>query len=312
MQHKLHIRKYVFCFLIFFAFYDNSFASFFAVVVQGISIEPYNQVFKGIKKSYGNDLKRVVLCGFKGDLKRYIKEKKPFVIFTIGEWALSEVSSIKDIPIVYTMVLNPNPYLSGHKNISGVSMLVSARKKLEYIKKYLPKTKRIGVIYNPGHSYYLYKELLDAAKDFKVSIVAKKVFSSQQVIDAIKKISQNIDLFFMLPDVTVISPETLSFMNLFFLKKSIPIVTFSEKYLKLGALMAIYSEPFSMGVQAGILAKKILKGTVMTPVTVCPDERFKINSYVAECLGLPTYEGNRREMIVHEDNEKDKEFSPHN
>jgi len=311
MQYKPYIRKYIFCFLIFFAFYDNSFASFFAVVVQSIRIEPYNKAFEGIRSSYGNDLKRIILFDYKGDIKKYIKEKRPLIIFVIGEWALSEVSSIKKIPIVYTMVLNPYPFLSANKNISGVSMLASAQKRFEYIKKYIPETKRIGVIYNPKHSYYLYKDLLDTARRFHISIVAKEVPSSQDVIDAIKEISDNIDVFLMLPDVTVITPETLSFMNLFFLKKSIPIVTFSEKYLKLGALMAIYSDPFSMGFQAGILAKKILQGKVKPPIIVWPKEKLKINPYVAKNLSLPIYE-DRKGIIAHGDNKKDKGFSSNN
>ncbi len=310
MHRKASI--YIFCFLIFFTSYSNSFAFFSAIVVQSIKVEPYNRAFEGIKSSYGNNLKRIIVSTYKGDIKEYIEEKKPRIIFAIGEWALSKVLSIKKIPIVYLMVLNPYPFLSDNKNISGVSMLVSPQKRFEYIKKYIPHAKRIGVIYNPKHSGYMYKELCKAAKKTQMSLVAKKVFSSQDVIDAIKEISDdNIDVFLMLPDVTVITPETLSFMSLFFFKKSIPIITFSEKYLKLGALMAIYSDPFHIGVQAGILARKILQGKVRLPVIIWPKGKLKINPYVAKNLSLPIYEDGKG-MRAHGDNKKDKKFSPHN
>jgi len=300
----------VFCFLIFFTFHNNTFAFFSALVVQSINVEPYNKAFEGIKSSYGNNLKRIIICTYKGDIKEYIEKKKPHIIFAIGEWALSKVLSIKKIPIVYLMVLNPHPFLSVNKNISGVSMLVSPQKRFEYIKKHIPHAKRIGVIYNPKNSAYIYKELFKAAKKNQMSLVAKKVFSSKDVIDAIKEISDNIDLFFMLPDATVISPESLSFMNLFFLKKSIPIVTFSEKYLKLGAFMAIYSDPFDMGFQAGTLAKKIIKGKVKPPIIVWPKARFKINPYVAKNLGLKI--DKKKRISPDENNEKNKRISFNN
>jgi putative ABC transport system substrate-binding protein len=67
-----------------------------------------------------------------------------------------------------------------------------------------------------------------------------------------------IDAFWMIPDLTVYSPETIEFLLLFFLENQKPIISFSEKYVEMGALMSISIDPFDIGNQAGEMAKAIL------------------------------------------------------
>ena len=71
---------------------------------------------------------------------------------------------------------------------------------------------------------------------------------------------EKIDVFWMLPDITVITPETVEFLLLFSFKNRIPLLAFSEKYLELGAFMSTGIDPFDMGAQAGEMANKILSG----------------------------------------------------
>jgi putative ABC transport system substrate-binding protein len=68
------------------------------------------------------------------------------------------------------------------------------------------------------------------------------------------------DLFWMLPDATVITPETVESILLLSLDYKIPILTFSEKYLELGAMLSIGVDPFDIGCQAGEMARKIFSG----------------------------------------------------
>jgi len=59
----------------------------------------------------------------------------------------------------------------------------------------------------------------------------------------------------------VITPETIEIMLLFSFENHIPVLTFSEKYVELGALMSIGIDAFDMGCQAGEMANQILKGS---------------------------------------------------
>ena len=64
----------------------------------------------------------------------------------------------------------------------------------------------------------------------------------------------------MLPDITVVTPETVESMLLFSMENNIPILAFSEKYLELGAMLAIGIDPFDIGSQAGEMAQNIFAG----------------------------------------------------
>ena len=288
MQYiKVLKTNFYFVFIILWVCTETLFAHPLAIVIQGINVKPYNKVLEGIKKSCNAKIEKIVLYEYKGDLNSYIRKKNPDLLFAIGRWAFSELSYIEDIPIIYLMVLNPSPSLKKRKNIAGIDMLISAKKSIFYIKKYIPKTKCIGTIYNPAHSKSIIEELSNSVKEFHMCLMTKKANSVKDVIHAINEIADKIDVFLMIPDITVLTPETVRFMSIFFLKKMIPIVTFSKKYLDMGALMAIYADPYDMGVQAGNLANQILQKKVKLPIQLRPKKEIvMINSYVAKNLGL--------------------------
>ncbi len=258
----------------------------FALVIQSVDIRPYNRVYQGIRKAYGKNIERVILYGYKGNIREIIQKKRPSIIFTIGEWALSRVIYIHKIPIVYAMILNPYPFIAENKNITGVSMLASPDRTFKWIKKYLPTKRRIGIVYDPNCSRFIYRIFSPAAKKNHLFLITKRINSTKEVISAIKELSEKIDIFLMFPDTTIITPETISFMNLFFLKKSIPVVTFSEKYLNMGAFMAVYTDPYEIGIKAGNLAKQIIQRRIKPPPIIFPKGKIKINPYVAKNFGL--------------------------
>ena len=83
-------------------------------------------------------------------------------------------------------------------------------------------------------------------------------------LKSIQDMKGKIDVFWMLPDLTVITPETIEFMLLFSLENKIPVFAFSEKYVELGAFMSIGVDAFDIGIQAGEMAEKILSGGDLT------------------------------------------------
>ncbi len=296
MPHTRLINKH-FCLFFFalFLFVAGDVLAFpLAIVVQGVMVRPYDEVFKGIKSSYGSNIDRIILYGYKGDLEQYVRQRQPSLLFAIGKWALSNLSSINDIPIIYLMVLNPDPSITRKRNIAGIEMLVPANRELFHIRRLIPAAKRVGVIYSPKHSRAIYRDISEAVKQYHMQIIGKEVVSAGDLPRAISSMAGSIDIFIMIPDITLITPDTLHFMALFFLKRSIPVVTFSEKYLKMGAFMAIYPDPYGIGVQAGGLAKKILQKRIRLPARLWPKkEIIKVNPRVLNNLGFYMQTGYR-------------------
>ncbi|MGD2127403.1 MAG: ABC transporter substrate binding protein [Desulfobacteraceae bacterium] len=231
------------------------------VAVQSLRIQPYEEAIKGFKSSCHAQIQRMVISERQEvDVVREIKRIRPDMVLAIGRDALSTVKRIKNIPIVYLMVLNPQTMLSGENNITGVSMNISPEKQLTALLGALPRTKRIGLVYDPNRTAYFVKEAQDAARTMGVTLVAKKAPNSKDAPSLIMTLKKKIDVFWMIPDITVITPETVEFLILFSLENNIPLLTFSEKYLELGAFMSTAIDPFDMGAQAGEMANKIFRG----------------------------------------------------
>ena len=229
------------------------------VAVESIRVAPYEEAIKGFKSVCDARIKRLVVSELKGtDVVEKIHKIRPDMVLAIGMEALTRVKRIKNIPVVYLMVLNPQSIVSGEKNITGVSMNIPQESQLLTLLEALPDMKAIGLLYDPDRTGYLAERARDAARKTGIKLIAKEVHSSKRVPSLIKDMTGKIDIFWMLPDLTVITPETVEFLLLISLGNNIPILTFSEKYVELGALLSIGIDAFDIGCQAGEIAKKIL------------------------------------------------------
>ena len=231
------------------------------VAVQSVRVEPYEKAIRGFKGTCHAQIQRIFMSETEGaKVAREIRRVRPDIVLAIGRDALSAVKKIKNIPIVYLMVLNPQAMLSGEKNITGVSMNISPEKQLKALIEAVPHTKCIGLVYDPNRTTYLVKEAQHAAATMGVKLLTKKAHSSKEVPSLIMDMKGKIDAFWMVPDITVIAPDTVEFLILFSMENNIPLLTFSEKYLELGAFMSTAIDPFDMGAQAGEIANNILRG----------------------------------------------------
>ena len=259
------------------------------LVVQSLSVAPYEEALAGFKSVCDAEITKVVLSDQdKINPSQIIQSNKPELILAIGMDALTKIKEIDDIPIIYMMVLNPQAITFGEKNISGISMTLSPEKQVTALLEVLPAVKRVGTLYNPDRTGNLIKEAVNAAHNMGISLVTEKVQSTKEVPSALKNIQKKIDAFWMIPDITVYSPETIEFLLLFLLENQKPIISFSEKYVELGALMSISVDPFDIGNQAGEMAKAILSNGGKRDVQRIDARKavILINLKIAKKLGI--------------------------
>jgi putative ABC transport system substrate-binding protein len=195
---------------------------------------------------------------------------------------------VKTIPIVYTMVLNPLAMLSGGENIRGVSMNIPPEQQLRALLRALPQVKTVGLLHDPDRTGGFVREAHVAALGMGVTLVAREIHDSKDAPSLIMDMRGKIDAFWMLPDITVITPQTVEFLVLFSLENTIPLLAFSEKYVELGAFMSTGIDAFDMGRQAGEIATKILSGADVRSVRHVGARRLVVstNLMVARKLGI--------------------------
>jgi len=260
-----------------------------AVVVQSARFAPYEEALKGFQSVCRTDITRIVISELeRNDVVERINKINPDVIIAIGMDALTKVKTIKDTPIVYLMILNPRSIISGEKNISGVSMHIPHERQLLVLSKVLPHVKRVGLVYDPDQTGYFMERARETAASMGIELIANEVHSSRDAPSSIKDLEGKIDAFWMIPDTTVITPETVEFLLIFSLENKTPILTFSEKYVELGALISICTDPLDMGSQAGEMANRILseKDYAYVERTDARKEIIYINLKIAKNLGI--------------------------
>jgi putative tryptophan/tyrosine transport system substrate-binding protein len=287
-QKKFVITKIFTSFLILVCCYGVAEAGQRVLVIQSLSVAPYEEALAGFKSICDAEITKIVLSDQEQiNPSQIIQSNKPELILAIGMDALVKVKEIEDIPIIYMMVLNPQAIPFGEKNISGISMTLSSEKQVTTLLEVLPAVKRIGTLYNPDRTGNFIKGAVNAAHNSGITLVTEKVQSTKDVPSALKNIQKKIDAFWMIPDITVYSPETIEFLLLSLLENQKPIISFSEKYVELGALMSISIDPFDIGKQAGEIAKTILSnpGQDVQRIDARKAEIF-INLKIAKKLGI--------------------------
>jgi putative ABC transport system substrate-binding protein len=222
------------------------------------------------------------------DISAELLDTNPDGVLAIGIEALSQVRRIRDLPVVYAMIPNFQPSGLYGKNVSGVNMYIPPEKYLSAMLELFPWAKRIGLVYDPKNMEPFVQEAAHAAQSRGIELVMKKASRPSDTPPLIEGMKDKIDVFWMLPDMTVVNQEEVKFLLLFSFQNRVPVFTFSKKYVEMGAVAGLNMRPYDMGVQAGEIMKRLLaEKDAKSPVRM--DARktvLMINSKVARKMGI--------------------------
>lgn len=256
------------------------------VAVKSANIKPYNDVLEGFKGACKCEVKELNLAEDKNITSEKISRLSPDAILAIGTDAFKKVKSIKDIPVIYAMIMPSEAHTALQENTSGVILDISPEAYINTIVKIFPKIERIGLIYDPQHTGICVKEITESANKQGITIISKIARNPSDVPHLIDGMKGKIDLFLMLPDPTVINSVTIKYMLLFSFQNRVPVFSFSQKYVEMGAVAAFNIDPFDMGFQAGVIARKLPEGPKYPIRVYAKKVLLIINTKIAIKLGI--------------------------
>jgi putative ABC transport system substrate-binding protein len=266
------------------------------VALKSADVDVYDEALEGFKSVVSQAA--VSEFDMEGDLergKRFLVRlrsgPRPDLIFAIGIWALQVVvEEVRDVPVVFAMVLNPSTVVGPEaRNITGASMNVPIEHQIALLKRAAPQVRRIGVIYDPSKTGFLVRQGERIAQQQGVKLVARAVASSKDSVAALDAIQGEIDALWILPDLTVLAPESVQYMLLFSFRNKIPLLGLSENQARMGALLGLsFGSGRDIGAQAGELANEVLAGRSAEeiPVTTARRLRLTVNLKTASKIGL--------------------------
>ena len=263
-------------------------------ILKSADIAPYNHAVDGFKAATTAttsfteyDLRGNLELGRK--LARKIRASNAALMLAVGlKAALAAKLEVFDIPIVYCLVLDPVKYDLTAPNMTGVLAETPSDRQFSAIRTVLPIAKRIGVLYDPEKTGRHVKEARQMAKALGLELVARRVRAEKEVPKTLRAIIPSVEALWLLPDSTVLNEDSLKFILSTALDSSLPVIGFSPDIVRSGALFGVFVNYHDMGHQAGLLARKILRGQFAVPHAPIPPKRVRmaLNLKVANFLGI--------------------------
>jgi putative ABC transport system substrate-binding protein len=275
------------------------------VLLQSSGLKPYAEAGQGFEKTWNakqplsgpksitlGTLTRVVLSEQPEENRSTLKKllQSTELVVVIGDPALAFVRDLRATPVLYLLAPSAKELPA---NFTGIDMRILPSRQLETMSRLIPNLRRVGALYNPAESGHWVQEALTSPASAVETLLFKKVTSPSLVPEALAGLGNNaIDAYWMLPDELVTNPQTMEHLRDFSIANRVPIVSFSDKYLKAGAAAAITFDMADMGRQAADMAARILAGEqpAAIPVESPCCQRVIVNTSVFRKMMVPINE----------------------
>ncbi|OQY26070.1 MAG: hypothetical protein B6244_14360 [Candidatus Cloacimonetes bacterium 4572_55] len=291
---RMSMRRLLHILLLLFMVPISSHANNILVLKRG-AMSDYDRAVSGITdyfSQYGTDLQTDIkdISTFKGSLSTLLSGN-PDVILTIGTKVTKLIKEqAPNQKIVFVMAYEPysNKILDQEgqptATITGVTADIPIEQELNHFQQMLPEAKRIGVLYNNNHSHEFITELTEKANSRGLEVVGIDVESSRNVPTALKQIENNIDVFWIVADPTILERNSRKQIMLFWIKKNIPIVGIAANYVKAGALYCVSIDSYEAGQQAARMCAGVVDGLGPVDIPIESPNKFKV-VYNSEAAG---------------------------
>ena len=193
--------------------------------------------------------------------------KNPDVIVAIATpSAQAMVKNAPNIPLVFSAITDPvgaglvKRLKKPGKNITGVSDLSPMGAHLDLIQTFLPRLKKLGVVYNPGeaNSITLIKLLKKVAKERNIKIIEAVAVKTSEVLTSTRSLIGKVEAIYIPTDNTIISAfEAVVKVGR---DAKIPVFSGDTDSVKRGAVAALGFDYYDVGLQTGKMVAKILRG----------------------------------------------------
>jgi len=222
-------------------------------------------------------------------LARKLRASNASLVVAVGlKAALAAKVEIVDVPIVYMMILDPLKHQLTAANMTGTLLEVPVARQLKIMRTFLPTLHRIGTLYDPAKTSSLVKDAAQQAAHSDIQLKGFPVESDKDVPRELRALLPDVEAFWLIPDSTVLTNESIRFILESALGHQIPVIGFSPEFTRLGALLSMSVNYGDVGRETGLLAKRILDGERLLPLNPVPIERLKItvNLKTAKFLGI--------------------------
>jgi len=260
-------------------------------IVQSDNKTIYNLTKRGIKKYLAEQDLDINYIEFSLSEKspdtvfNKIIPEKPQAIFAVGTDALQKSTKYTNtIPVIGSVFVEPE-IIKSKKNATGILMEIPAEVKIKQTRKVLPNLNKIGIIYSDQSVKY-FNEFKEKTKNMQIHGI--KLLNIKDLPEAYDKLLWKVGAFYMIPDASIYTPNTIKFTILRCLEANVGLVGLSESYTKSGALLSIDFDYEDIGAQSAEIFMDIINGQDVSqiPLKKVRKSKLSINLLTADKIGI--------------------------
>jgi len=262
------------------------------VLLKSDSLDAYSETAESVVESLDVP---VVVYDLEGDRTRAysvvarLKRRPPKVVIALGKKAAYAAHrKLPDVPIVFGQVTHPERYGLQGPQLTGVRHEVAIDEILSYLRLFVPDANRIGMLIWQGNQDQKVTEAIQGARELGYTVRALRVNNAEDVPGAFMRLRREIDVFWLVPDHFVVTPENFRFLRDETQRLKMPLIAYTENLVAAGALMAAGPDRKAVGKQLASLAVSVLDGASpeVLPM-VDPDSiRVVLNRSTQEAIAL--------------------------
>lgn len=158
-------------------------------------------------------------------------------------------------------------------------------RQLDLVRLALPQVRRIGALFGP-ESKTQSVTLEERTRARGLKLISAEVQPHEPVFRGLKEILDEADLLLALPDPQVYNSSSIQNILLASYRAQVPMLAFSPAYVRAGALLAVYSTPAQISLEAATMALGVLRGKELPLPQYPQDFTLGVNEHVARSLGL--------------------------
>jgi putative ABC transport system substrate-binding protein len=239
------------------------------VILTSSRAAPYEEALTGFQQVFRQQGVRAIfdVHSLEGETPRVtqvlqdVQQGGSALLLTLGTAATQRArQDLTTVPIIAGLVLSADEF-KGVPNMSGVTLEFPVALQLEWLRRFLPTAKTIGVIYNPAENQQRIEAASRVALELRLKLESQPVRDTRELPTALETLAKKIDVLWGVVDELVLTPQTAKHILLFSFQNRIPFVGLSTAWVKAGAFYALDWDYTDLGMQCGEMALKVLQGT---------------------------------------------------
>jgi putative ABC transport system substrate-binding protein len=258
------------------------------LVVVTSAAGPYGMALAGLRAGLaGEALATIDLSSAAPpEMRDWIRANRPGVIVAVGSKAtLAAVAAAgRRVPVVSAMVLGWDGQAQGAVSVLGIEP--AAPRWLERLAGLFPHQRRLGLLAGQG----IPPAQLDAVEAEAVrmgySVRKARCADVQEALAAIAAMAGNVDLIWCAPDSTLFNETTVKPLLLAALQRQVPLIGFSEAFVRAGAAAGFFADFTDVGLRAAEVARRVMAGGAVPAFEPPREVKVAVNERVVRLLGL--------------------------